>query len=557
VIIPSEYRGARILLVDDNEASRYLFGRWLQNAGFEVFEAADGADALAHLENGVPDLAVLDVNLPDMSGFDILECIKAIDPSVAVLHVSATFVEVADRAEGLQRGADAYLVEPIERDELLSSVVALLRYSTARRAAERLTGQMAALHHGMMGVHGATTVDDVAEVAAVTAARVLDRTLAVIAYAEREGAVAIADPSGLCVRDVYQPRALASAAGTNQPVEAGTVSSVVMNPFSPPDELLPLFDAFAGGIAEAITTRHSRGAGVAGLLVQGQLTESSDRLLASQIVQSVAVAVDNLRLYEVERGMALTLQRALLPESSPPVRGMHIATRYVASDEHSEVGGDFFDVFAMPDDRVALVIGDVQGHSLEAASVMGDLRAGLRAYSTEGLEPADVVARTNDLFMQFAETQSATLCFAVVEPATRRLTVVNAGHLPPLIATDDGAWWLTGGSTLVGFRGRPPAQTVFALPDECMMVFVTDGLVEHRTRSVEEGLAAVAASVRRGSLLDVDAVCQRLLDDCLPETQHAPDDVAILVARFAEAATHGRREPAVVDGDQMKVSPVA
>ena len=555
-IIPDEFQGALVLLVDDNEATRYIFGRWLRRAGFEVVEAANGAEALEHLEAAVPDIAVLDVNLPDMSGFRVLEHVKALDASIAVLHVSATHVEVSDRSEGLQRGADAYLTEPVERDELLSSVVALLRYSMARRAAERLTAQMASLHDGLMDMHAALTVEELTAVAARAAARTLHRQLAVVAYADRDGTIAIASPNGDLQLDVYRPRALEPATMSEYVVDVGVITSVVMDPFDPPPDLRPLLDPLAGGAAEAMVTRHARGAGVAGVLVGGRLSESSDRLLASQIVQSVAVAVDNLRLYEVERGVALTLQRALLPDSSFALPGVDIAAQYMASDEHSEVGGDFYDAFALDHEHVAVVIGDVQGHSLEAASVMGDLRAALRAYSIEGLSPGDVVERTNELFMRFAPTQSATLCLAVIDAAQGRATIVNAGHLPPLVATADGAWWLTGGGTLLGLRGQKPTETVFELPANASLLLVTDGLVEDRTRTVTEGLASLAAAVRAAPVGDVEAMSQYVLEQCRPPATQAPDDIAIIVVRLTDAA-HGRREPSVAEGSQMTVAPAS
>jgi DNA-binding response OmpR family regulator len=130
-----------LLLVDDDEAKRYVLATWLRRAGHTVTEAQTGQEAL-HMV-GAAELVLLDVNLPDMSGFEVCRLIKS-DPQTAgipVIQVSATAVGVADRAHGLTQGADAYLIEPSEPEELLATVTAALRYSRARHRAERTAGR--------------------------------------------------------------------------------------------------------------------------------------------------------------------------------------------------------------------------------------------------------------------------------------------------------------------------------------------------------------------------------------------------------------------------------
>jgi len=553
--VPADIQGRRILLVDDNETTRYVFGRWLRRAGFEVAEASTGAEAYALLAEQLPELAVLDVNLPDASGFDLLEHIKQRDLAVPVVHVSATFIEVSDRSAGLQRGADAYLVEPVEREELLATVVSLLRYSTARRAAERLSAQLTTLHAGTVDMHAAATVDELTAVSARAAARLLGRRVVIAAYAQDEGTIALADPSGALTQAPYRPGALLATAGPGVVARAGVVTPVLIESFHPPDDLRPLLADMEGSMVEAIITRHRLGSGVAGLLVEGGLAGESDRLLAAQIVRSAVVAVDNLRLYEAEREVALTLQRALLPDRSPAVPGLDIATRYLAGSDHNEIGGDFYEAFAIDGERVGLAIGDVQGHSLEAATVMSDLRTALRAYTIEGLPPAAVVERTNRLFRRFSPNMIATLCFAVLEPATRRLTVVNAGHLPVLVATPDGSWWLDGGSTLLGVESVVPRETVVALPPAATLVFATDGLIERRDRPLDAGLETMASAVRGPWLGHADATCQALLDRCRPAAGTDIDDIALMVVRIAGDAPPTGEAPLVVAGDQLAVVP--
>src|ERR1700733_8186752 len=161
-----------LLLVDDDEAKRYLLGTWLRRAGHTVTEAETRRGALGLLD-GV-ELVLLDVNLPDISGYEVCRLIKG-DPATAaipVIQVSATAVEVADRAHGLTQGADAYLIEPTEPAELLATVTAALRYYRARQRAERTASRLAALVHATLNINAAETFDGLASGAAAGAARI-------------------------------------------------------------------------------------------------------------------------------------------------------------------------------------------------------------------------------------------------------------------------------------------------------------------------------------------------------------------------------------------------
>src|SRR5580692_10888426 len=161
-----------LLLVDDDEAKRYLLGTWLRRAGHSVTEAETGQDALRMLD-GI-ELVLLDVNLPDISGYEVCRRIKG-DPRTAaipVIQVSATAVEVADRAHGLTQGADAYLIDPTEPAELLATVTAALRYFRARQRAERTAAMLTALASVSLDINATETFDGLAAAAATGAARI-------------------------------------------------------------------------------------------------------------------------------------------------------------------------------------------------------------------------------------------------------------------------------------------------------------------------------------------------------------------------------------------------
>ena len=171
---------ATLLVVDDDQAKRYTLATWLRRAGHTVIEAATGGEALERA--GAAELVLLDVNMPDMSGYEVCRRIKS-DPRTAaipVVQVSATAVTVSDRAHGLTQGADAYLTEPTEPEELLAVVVAALRYSRARQRAERTASLLATLTSSALRINAAETFDGLARAAAAGAARIFAAQAVVI-----------------------------------------------------------------------------------------------------------------------------------------------------------------------------------------------------------------------------------------------------------------------------------------------------------------------------------------------------------------------------------------
>src|SRR6201986_2299749 len=164
--------GARVLLVDDNEAKRYLMGTWLRRGGHTMIGVGTGREALEKAASA--ELVVLDVNLTDMIGYDVCRQIKA-DPATAaipVVQVSATAVQVSDRAKGLTQGADAYLTDPNEPEELLAVGMAGLGYSRARQRAERKAALLSALTGVALDINAADTFDGLPRAAAAGAARI-------------------------------------------------------------------------------------------------------------------------------------------------------------------------------------------------------------------------------------------------------------------------------------------------------------------------------------------------------------------------------------------------
>ena len=272
---------------------------------------------------------------------------------------------------------------------------------------------------------------------------------------------------------------------------------------------------------------------VIGVLHVGSLTPreftDEDLQLLQLAADRAAPAIENARRFE-QRRVAEALQRTLLPPELPRIAGLELASRYLPA-EGSGLGGDWYDVFELPESRIAIVVGDVVGHGVEAAAVMAQLRTALRAYAAEGHEPADVVQAVDRLMWQLGPTAMTTLIYLLLDPVEETLEVVNAGHLPPLLIEADG------GTRFLEAAGALPlgtsqtetyrAQTI-PFPAGTGIVLYTDGLVERRNEPIDIGLdrlRAVTATTR-----DVEQLCADALARLVPTSP--ADDVALVVARM-------------------------
>ncbi|WP_254858000.1 SpoIIE family protein phosphatase [Protofrankia sp. BMG5.30] len=216
-----------------------------------------------------------------------------------------------------------------------------------------------------------------------------------------------------------------------------------------------------------------------------------DISLAEHLARRGAAALDNAQLYSVEQESALTLQRSLLPENPPALQGVEIAMEYRPGTAGTEAGGDLYDVIALPGGRVGIAIGDVMGRGLHAAAVMGQLRAALRAYALEDWPPAELLTRLDRVVDSLPGLHLTTCMYIVYDPAARRATVSNAGHLPPLLVMPDEEpdYLVLDPGLPLGVGGVGVfSETSLELPPGSGIVLYTDGLVESRRRPLEDGM---------------------------------------------------------------------
>jgi serine phosphatase RsbU (regulator of sigma subunit)/PAS domain-containing protein/anti-sigma regulatory factor (Ser/Thr protein kinase) len=246
-----------------------------------------------------------------------------------------------------------------------------------------------------------------------------------------------------------------------------------------------------------------------------------------------AQALQRALLFEAQRSIAADLQRALLPADLPALRGARHAVRYLPWTHGAEVGGDWYDVIPLGPDAVAVVIGDVAGHSPNAAAIMGQIRNALRAYAADGHSPTGVMDRVNRLMMRVEPESVASCCYLEVHLAEGTATGVIAGHPPPVLYSG-------GRARPLPLRYGPPlgvedrtgyVDTSFLLPGGSALVLYTDGLVEDKRYDIDRGVAdlcaAVSASVRAAPSLDPETVVEGILAADVGPFPRS-DDVAIL-----------------------------
>ncbi len=259
--------------------------------------------------------------------------------------------------------------------------------------------------------------------------------------------------------------------------------------------------------------------------------DERDAATAAEVAARGAVHIDNARLHRQESRAAATLQRSMMPTRPPRLPGVRIAHHYMPGDRQAQVGGDWFDAIQLPGGRVALIVGDVMGHGLQAAAVMGQFRTAVITMAGLDLPPAQLLRHLDNLAHRLGSEHLATCVYAVYDPIRRTLTLANAGHIPPVLAGYDGRSELLEipGGAPIGVGGVPFETVEIPAPDGSWLVLCTDGLVEVRGQGIDAGLAALCATVIEPQQSPED-VCAQILGRLHSEDRR--DDVALLVARF-------------------------
>ncbi|NWF29642.1 SpoIIE family protein phosphatase [Streptomyces sp. PKU-EA00015] len=263
-----------------------------------------------------------------------------------------------------------------------------------------------------------------------------------------------------------------------------------------------------------------------------------ERALLVAAMGLLAQSLERAGMYESEHALATELQRGMLPRGPLTVPGVTIAARYQAATSGMWIGGDWYDAISLPDGGVALVIGDVQGHSVHAASLMGRLRTAVHAYANEGHPPAAVLERTNRLLAELNTDPDralfATCCYIALTPSDGTLRVCRAGHPAPALVTPrkpPRLLEIPGGLPLGIDREERYPTTRLRIAPGSVLALTTDGLLEAVNKDIDQGIERFLQGLRGAPTANL----QTVVDDLLAGTQEAHglgDDVALLLARL-------------------------
>ncbi|MER5917974.1 SpoIIE family protein phosphatase [Streptomyces sp. NPDC001982] len=272
-----------------------------------------------------------------------------------------------------------------------------------------------------------------------------------------------------------------------------------------------------------------------------------EQTLMGTLADLAGQALRRIRLQQAQVQLATALQRTMLPRLPEHLAGLEVAARYRPIPHGLDIGGDWYDAFVMPDGRVAVEIGDVQGHDVDAAAFMGQVRLSMRAIAAQERDPGTLLTRTNELLVTMDPPRFASCTMLHIDPHNGQVTGTSAGHVPLLCAHTDGSHdivKLPGGPVLGVLPGMDYAEETFTLDEDSALVMVTDGVVEGPGLTLDAGLerAGTLAGAALHDGLDAEATADRILDAAVA-VDHA-DDVAVLVIRRGERTVRGRRRAA-------------
>ena len=319
----------------------------------------------------------------------------------------------------------------------------------------------------------------------------------------------------------------------------------VLRPFQPTDGPARLVASTRPELAASLATRsvlavplrqddEILGALFFATVRAGRRYGEDDLPLVSELARIAAPAIQNALRYQQERLTAETLQRSLLPQDLPDTGGVWLAARYLPGTTGLQVGGDWHDVITR-DDRVILAIGDVVGHSIEAAVSMGRFRTVLKFAARQSGDPSRILRRINEFMCDAFPGDMATLLVVAYDPFTGTAHIASGGHLSPVLRTPSGEIALVDippGLPLCIDDETSFVTTAIRIEAGSALVLYTDGLVERRGEVLDVGLARLLRAVASGDNEPED-LATRIVTDLVADG--AEDDVAVLVGRFTVA----------------------
>ncbi|MGW2325856.1 SpoIIE family protein phosphatase [Streptomyces sp. NPDC001700] len=512
---PAPARRPRLLVADDNADVRSYLGDLL-GRDHDVLLAADGRAALDTALERPVDLVLTDVMMPRLDGFGLVRALRA-DPRTTRLPIIMLTARAGEEStvRGLGAGADDYLAKPFSARQLLARVGANLELSQLRERvlsdSRRQTDMLTSLSQASLQLSDTLDPPQVLD----TAGELLVPALA------DEIRIRLADPRA--ERPVY---AAGEPVVPDDRLDRALAESLLAGATPEPP-------ATGGTLLSVPLLAHGRMLGALAVARREGAYTMADRQYLQGVAGRLALAYDNAARFRNERHLAMTLQRALLPQHLPQMPGLHTASYYEASASGAEIGGDWYDVIALPDGEMGLTIGDVMGHDVDAATVMGRLRSTLRGFALDRASPGVLLGKLDAYLRSLDVDHFATCLYAVYEPRTRRLRYAASGHLPPLLVADGTTSFLeVYPNAPLGLAHDPPVGHETRLPPGAGLLLFTDGLVENSQLPLDDGLAALRRAcdgLTTPALADPQAIIDRALG-LLDIPGRVDDDTALLAA---------------------------
>jgi serine phosphatase RsbU (regulator of sigma subunit)/DNA-binding response OmpR family regulator/anti-sigma regulatory factor (Ser/Thr protein kinase) len=536
-----------ILLVDDDRESLRALRAVLEPLGQRVVTARSGEEALRQLLHTDFAVVLLDMRMP---GLDGLETARYIHARPRTRHIPIVFLTAhADDVEQVFRayeaGAVDYVVKPFHPDVLRGKVSVFVELQRARSEHVREARARAEAEAIASTVGKLQSVSDAA-LAHLDVRELLREIL------KRARSVFDADTAALLLRDGEQASlTLLAGEGIEPSVETLDLareggmlgaalrgSSLSRGDLVEPERLPGALREC--GLRSLIAAPLPGASEPAGVLCLGSRSarrfSDEDLVVLGLSADRAAIAIEHARSYEREHGLVETLQHHLLPDRLPQFPGLVMAARYRAGEHAAQVGGDWYDAINLPDGSLGLVIGDVVGHGIGAATMMGELRAALRAYAvTESRSPARALARLNSLVAGTHGAMVATLLYMVIDADGSRVAFASAGHPPPLLMTSDGSIRFLEHrfAAPLGARAYPDFKDFESeLEPGSTVLLYTDGLVERRRETIDVGLERLSKVLREGPA-DLEQLCSNILAR-VQQGAGIQDDIALLAVRRLE-----------------------
>ncbi|MET7328840.1 SpoIIE family protein phosphatase [Nonomuraea sp. NPDC005650] len=258
----------------------------------------------------------------------------------------------------------------------------------------------------------------------------------------------------------------------------------------------------------------------------------NERATLTALAGLIAQAYERARLYDVKHQLAQTLQKSLLPRNLPEIPGLELAAHYLPATPGMDIGGDFYDLIRLSDSMAAAVIGDVQGHDVTAAALMGQARTAIHAYATSGASPGEVLARTNRLLCELAPDRFTSCLYVNIDLRKRIACLASAGHLPPLFGRPG---WRTEAidpcsGLLLGVEPDTEyVTTELPMPPGSVLALYTDGLIEEPGRSIGAAIDDLAERFTPSSGQPLHDLAESLIKQATAEQR--TDDIAVLLCR--------------------------